>query len=941
MLDAHPEPRLGLRPTPASREEAEPAPLAFIENVGQFESGAAFFLQGDRGGAYFTQDEVWLTLLEPKDVSTVSQAALEGPQPELTPAPPATSEANGREGVNLRATFPDASPGVAIEGFDPLDQRVSYYLGDDPDQWYPDVPVWGGIRYVNLYPGLDLEISASEGEWTWQLVRNGRGALSPRVLEAQTVAFRMRIEGVDNLRVEAGLVRATTDVGEVGFPLPDLRNSDGSAAAQNRQPARIRGNEVDISFLPEEASLPGLPMASTSAQYEVQSVGALESSGTAKLAAPLPFSSPASWEAALTSPLQSPDPEGPLYSTYLGGAGDDTAYEIAVDGSGAIYVVGETNSIDFPVSAGAFPYSGDKDAFVTKLNGSTLVYSTYIGGSGEDRAFGVALNASGEAHLVGATTSTNFPTQDAAYPTSGGLYDAFMTKLNGSGNAIEYSTYLGGSNYDFGHDIAVDNSGAAYLTGMTASSNFPTTVGAFDRLFVGAQEAFVVKIDPSQTGLASRGYSTFLGGNFSDQGHAIKIDPSVGTAYITGQTTSTNFPTLNPIQPLSGGNWDAFVTNLNATASALVFSTYLGGSSNDCEIPGDFGECDVELGPDGSVFVAGGTESSNFPITTGMIDMGDVDTFVVKLEPDGGGPAYSTLIGGSSRDYGFAIAVGENGYAHVVGETHSTDFPTSSNAIDSSISFVDAFLASLGPDGEDLPYSTYFGGSGIEVAYGIAMAGPEEVLLAGRTSSTDLPLEQPYQPSSGGNTDAFASLVKSTEAAPVTDEATYSTCPSECLAAAAGTQGVEAGPINTRTGGYDFLATDLSLQTSAGPLAFQRTYSSQTTDLYTDILGPGWTHNHDLRLVFPGDPGGMPGIVLFKATFSNLYRFVDNGDGTYSTYPGILASLVHEDGPPVTFTVVDNAQGRFIFDDQGRIARREDSQGRGFDYQYDPQDRLS
>jgi YD repeat-containing protein len=916
----------------------------FIENIGQFDPEAAFFLRGARGGAYFTQDEVWLTLLEPKDVSTVSQATSEGPKPESTPSPP-ISESGDRQGFNLRASFPDADPSLTIEGFDPLDAHISYFLGDDPDQWYPDVPVWGGIRYVNLYPGLDLEISASEGEWTWQLVRNGRGALSPRVLEAQTIAFRMRIDGVDNLHAEAGLIRATTGLGDVAFPLPGLRSSDGNPAPQNRQPARIRGNEVEISFLPEEAGHPGLQVASMGTLSEAQSVLSLDTSGPPKLAAPLPFGAEAGWGASQASPLQSPGPEDLLYSTYLGGAGDDTGYEIAVDSSGAIYVVGETNSIDFPVSAGAFPYSGDKDAFITKLDGSTLVYSTYIGGSGEDRAFGVALNPSGEAHLVGATISTNFPTQAAAYPASGGLYDAFMTKLNGSGNAIEYSTYLGGSNYDFGHDIAVDNSGAAYLTGMTASSNFPTTAGAFDRLFVGAQEAFVVKIDPSQTGLASRVYSTFLGGNFSDQGHAIQVDPSAGTAYITGQTTSTNFPTLNPIQPLSGGNWDAFVTKLNATASALVFSTYLGGSSNDCEIPGDFGECDIDVGPDGSVYVAGGTESPNFPITIGVTDAGDVDTFVVRLDPGGGGPVYSTLIGGNSRDYGFAIAVGVNGYALVVGETHSTDFPTSSNAYDSSISFVDAFLASLSPDAKDLVYSTYYGGSGIEVAYGVATVSVEEVVLAGRTSSTDLPTVLPYQLDSGGNTDAFVSRIRAPELAVFPDESAFGTCPTGDLRGACladdQSQAFEGRPINTRTGGYDFSATDLSLQTTAGALVFQRVYASLTTDLYTAVLGPGWTHNHDIRLVFPGDPGGMPGFVLFKATSSNLYRFIDNGDGTYSTYPGIFASLIRADGPPVTFTVVDSGQGRFIFDDQGRIQQWEDSQGRGFDYQYDPQDRLS
>ena len=944
-FESHPEPRLGSRPVPSSRTEQQPAPLVFVENVGQFDSEAAFFLRGASGGAYFTRSEIWLTLLEPGKPDEGSQTISEGPKPEATPSP-TTSETGDRQGFNLRATFPDGNPGLTVEGFDPLDAQISYFLGDDPDQWYPDVPVWGGVRYVDLYPGLDLEISAPEGQWIWQLVRNGRGAASPRVLGAQTIAFRMRIEGVDNLTADGGMVRAITNLGEMVVPLPDLRNSDGGPAPQNRQPARIRGDEVEISFLPEEASLPGLPMASTGAQHEVQSVGALDSSGTAKLAAPLPFASPTGWEAAVTSPLQSPDPEGPLYSTYLGGTGDDIGYGIAADDSGAVYVVGETNSIDFPLSGGAFLYGGDKDVFVTKLEGNSLVYSTYMGGSGEDRAFGIALSASGEAHLVGSTTSSNFPTQDAAYSSPRGLHDAFMTTLNSSGNGLEYSTYIGGTSYDLGYDLALDNAGAVYITGMTASSNFPRSPGVVDNLFVGIQEAFVVKLDPLQAGLASIVYSTLLGGGASDQGHTIAVDPSAGTAFVAGQTNSSNFPLFNPIQPNRAGSWDAFVAALNPGASALLFSTYLGGSGADCELPGDFRECDIDLGDDGSVYVAGSSQSTNFPITIGMADLGDVDTFVVKLDPDGGGPAYSTLIGGSSGDYGFAIVAGANGYAHVVGETHSSDFPTSSNAADTSLSFIDAFLASLSPDGTEIVYSTYYGGTGIEVAYGVGLVSAEEILLTGRTTSTDLPTEGPYQPSSGGNADAFASLLRSPETSIFPDESANTKCsegtdPRGACLADDQNQGSEGGPINTRTGGYDFRSADLSLRTAAGPLVFERTYASLTTDLYTGLLGPGWTHNHDLRLVFPADPGGMPGFVLFKATSSNLYRFIDNGDGTFSSYPGVFASLVREEGPPVTFAVVDNGQGRFVFDEQGRITRWEDSHGRGFDYQYDPQDRLS
>ena len=168
-----------------------------------------------------------------------------------------------RQGVTLRATFPDVSTPPIVEGFDPLGLHVSYFLGDDPEQWYPDVPVWGGIRYVDLYPGFDLEISGSEGEWTWQLVPNRRSAAGARAFGSEAMSFRMRIEGAARLIADEASIRAVTDVGQVAIPLTDVRNSDGSPAPLNRQPARIRGNEVDISFLPEQGSIPGAEAASS------------------------------------------------------------------------------------------------------------------------------------------------------------------------------------------------------------------------------------------------------------------------------------------------------------------------------------------------------------------------------------------------------------------------------------------------------------------------------------------------------------------------------------------------------------------------------------------------------------------------------------------------------------------------------------------------------
>ena len=390
------------------------------------------------------------------------------------------------------------------------------------------------------------------------------------------------------------------------------------------------------------------------------------------------------------------DPSGAslVYSTYLGGSGEDVGNAIAVDASGNAFVAGTTASANFPTTPGAFQTSlaGTSRAFVTKLNstGSVLAYSTYLGGSVLDSGSAIAIDFSGNAYVTGSTLSSNFPTTPGAFQSAFGTaicgssscVHSFVTKLNTAGSALAYSTYLGGNGNDGGRGIAVDFSGNAYVTGNTSSANFPTTPGAFQTVFGGGIDAFVTKLNSTGSALA---YSTFLGGNSGDEGNAIAVDNS-GNAYLIGETASVNFPTFPTVTPLqsafAGGLFDSFVTKLNASGSALVYSTYLGGAATE------FGR-GIAVDSAGNAYVTGQTNSTTFPTTSGAIQIvlgihaisgcsaGCFnDAYVAKIDATGTTLIYSTYLGGANDDAGNAIAVDSSGSAYVTGSTASTDFPT-------------------------------------------------------------------------------------------------------------------------------------------------------------------------------------------------------------------------------------------------------------------------
>ncbi|MDY6851872.1 MAG: SBBP repeat-containing protein, partial [Thermodesulfobacteriota bacterium] len=391
------------------------------------------------------------------------------------------------------------------------------------------------------------------------------------------------------------------------------------------------------------------------------------------LAGPYQNSSGGDWDAFVTKFDQTG--ESLVYSTYLGGGGTDEAYGMDVDSSGAAYITGYTNSADFPT---ANPFQGSSgggdDVFAAKLNpqGNELLYSTYLGGGGADYGMGLALDSSGAAYITGYTSSAHFPTANSVQGVTGGSVDAFVTKLNSTGNGLVYSTYLGGSTDDRGRDIAVDTSGAAYVVGDTKFDDFPTTPSAYDETGDGDTayyDAFVTKFNPPGTAHVYSTYLSSAGGN-NDFAFAVAVDSS-GAAYVTGYTNADDFPTINPFQGTPGGGNDAYLTKFNPSGSDLVFSTYLGGSVND------HGQ-GVALGPSDEVWVAGYTGSADFPTVDpvqGALSANS-DFFVSEFNSSGDTLLFSTYMGGTGWDHGMDIAVHSSGDAFVAGYTDSADFPT-------------------------------------------------------------------------------------------------------------------------------------------------------------------------------------------------------------------------------------------------------------------------
>ncbi|MGH9433411.1 MAG: SBBP repeat-containing protein, partial [Terriglobia bacterium] len=450
------------------------------------------------------------------------------------------------------------------------------------------------------------------------------------------------------------------------------------------------------------------------------------------------------------------------YSTYLGGSAGDAATAIATDSSGDAYIVGATNSTNFPVSASPYQKTsgGSSDAFISEFDptGGKLVFSTYLGGNGFDKANGVAVDSSGNIYVVGYTASPNFPTTKGVFQTKyGGNGNAFAAKLASGGSALTYSTYLGGSGGDFGLGMTIDSSGDVYITGSTKSTDFPVAQG-FQNANGGGADAFVAELKPDGSAPV---FSSYLGGSGADSGQAIALD-AAGYIYVTGITYSSNFPTAAPLQAENAGGSDAFITKLKPSGAGIVYSTYLGGSDNDRAYA-------IAVDKGGEVYIAGDTFSTNFPTTPSPFQPangGGDDAFVAKISAAGNALDYSTYLGGSAAEQAFGIALDGAGDAYVTGYTLSSNFPLQ-DPLDAifgggtcnTSACADAFVTEINPQGRGLVYSTYLGGSGADFGQAI-IVDSGNAYVTGSTASSNFPaIGGAYQSAFAGTSSAGNAFV--------------------------------------------------------------------------------------------------------------------------------------------------------------------------------------
>jgi hypothetical protein len=647
-------------------------PLSFEANQGQTDSSVKFFSRGSGYSLFLTSTEAVVRLRMPE--GEARKDILAG----------FSNKSKASKSAALRMKFAGTNPAPRVVGVSELPGNVNYLIGNDSSKWRHNVPTYSSVAYSDVYPGVDLVYYGNQGELEYDFV------VSPG---ADHRVIALDIQGADGASIDAQ---------------GDLLLRIGEHQVRQRKPIvyQERGGvraEVRAGYTLTNQHLVGFEISSYDKTRPLVIDPVLE------------------------------------YSTYLGGNDFDIGSGIAVDSAGSAYVTGHTFSSDFPTTPGAYDTvwnTNSNDVFVTKLDaaGANVVYSTYLGGSGDETGEAIRVDATGSAFVTGSTPSSDFPTTPGAYDTVwNSSHDAFVTKLDASGASLVYSTYLGGSLYDYPLGLAVDVAGNAFVSGYTDSADFPTTAGAFDTSWNG-REAFVTKLNAAGTNLA---YSTYLGGTNEDMGTGLAID-GAGNAYVTGFTFSTDFPiTAGAYDTSRDAFHDTFVTKLDAAGASLVYSTYLGGNNSD-------NAQDIAVDASGSAYVTGYTSSTNFPTTPGAYDMswngGDSDAFVTKLNVAGTNLVYSTYLGGNSADFTQGIAVDVTGSAYVAGHTFSSDFPTTPGAYDTSWNNSgDAIVTKFSPAGSSLSQSTFLGGTNDDVGVGIAVDVSGAAYVVGYTFSSDFP----------------------------------------------------------------------------------------------------------------------------------------------------------------------------------------------------------
>ncbi|MEK7754855.1 MAG: SBBP repeat-containing protein [Acidobacteriota bacterium] len=649
-------------------------PLGFEANQGQFDPEVLFATRG-RGYTLYLTDSAAVLLLS----RAVERQAPHSPTTVLLRRPLRHPEAGEVQHAVVRMKLTGSARKPATGGLEKLPGITNYFLGNDPSRWRTRVPNYARVRLEGVYSGVDVEYYGHEGRLEYDfIVRPG----------ADPKAIQVAFEGADRMRVdEHGDLVLETPLGEVRWRKPMVyQERDGARRPveaayvlkghrqvafdvgryDRRRPLVIDPVLVYSTYLGGSGREYGFGLA-TDAAGNLYLSGATGSSDFPNRNAMQPRFG-GSYADAFVGKLN-PAGSAWLYLTFVGGTGDDYAHAIAVDSVGNAHITGCTESPNFPtVSALQATHGGRQDSYITKLNpdGSRLLYSSYVGGKDQDDGYGLAVDRLGRLYLAGETSSADFPIQAAFQPKYGGLGDGFVMKLDTSGPALVYSTFLGGPGIDDAHAIAVDATGSVTVAGKTGLNDGFPTVNPLQPKLAGGSDAFVAKLDPTGASLL---YSTFLGGSGYDDCLGMAQDAS-GNIYLAGNTRSQNFPTVNPLSPKLAGISDAFVAKLNPAGTALLYSTYLGGSGEE--------ELDaLAIDSAGNAHLAGATLSEDFPSVDALQPKcaANVDVFVTKLNAAGSAVLYSTCLGGAGQDYPKGITVSGSGDVYVTGQSYSVNFP--------------------------------------------------------------------------------------------------------------------------------------------------------------------------------------------------------------------------------------------------------------------------
>ncbi len=657
--------------TPAAADQLRQAygqvPLSFEANQGQADASVKYLAHGQGYSLFLTAADAVLNLSHPADASR--DGAMTGST------------------LDIRLIGANAAPQVA--GVDPLAGVSNYFIGNNLRGWHSNIPTYGQVAYHNVYPGIDVVYYGNQQQLEYDF------NLAPG---ADARLIHLDFGGAQGLSLDdAGNLVVQLAGGTVVEHAPVLYQWGPHGKEPVAGHYVLEGNHqagFAVGAYDPSRELIIDPTLSYSTYiggtfFDAGQGIAIDGAGNAYITGYTYSSDFPTTTGAVQSGLNggrsafiaklNAAGTALVYSTYVGGSAIDLGAGIAIDGAGNAYITGSTNSPDFPTTTGALQTTlkGSQNAFVTELNaaGTALVYSTYLGGSGSDEATAIAVTG-GSAYVTGDTSSADFPATVGAFQTASqtaGQPTGFVAKVNSGGTALAYATYLGGSSVDKGEGIAVDGSGSAYVTGSTSSPDFPTTTGAYQTTLPGSQNAFVTKLSADGSALV---YSTYLGGNSSDAGAGIAVDPS-GNAVVVGTTGSLNFPTTaGAVQRSLKGFDNAFITKLSATGSSLGFSTYLGGSG------GDHGTA-VALDNLGNTYVTGYTTSPDFPTTSSASEarlQGSSNAFVAKIKAGATALVYSSYLGGTGSEQGTGIAVDGVGNIYLTGYTRSGDFPTSRGA---------------------------------------------------------------------------------------------------------------------------------------------------------------------------------------------------------------------------------------------------------------------